>query len=318
MTLGTMLSDLYRRLGFAASPDTSVTTRLTAFLNESHHDILGRPGMDRLRRSSLTFASVASQSQYAMPPIVGRVRAVIDPTNDINLGGRDWGWYRDTEPDPSSETGTPQAFIPYGIAAVSKQPSNASKIYVDSTAAGDTNTAYVEGFRTGGYPFSWSGLMTGATAVQVGAYTDIIEITKFYLSAAAVGDVTLNEDAEGGTELGKIPIGSTFARFWVVALWPTPSAAITYTIDCDRIVPEMSATNDQPLLPDDFHRVLLAGARMREYEKQDDTRLSVAKAEYEQGIRELRWWCSAQPTVIVSTRQAAPASRLGAWYPAGT
>ena len=78
---------------------------------------------------------------------------------------------------------------------VAVQPSNASKVYADSTAAGDTNTVYIEGFRTGGYPFTSSETMTGTTAVQVSAYADIISLTKFYLSAAAVGPVTLVEDA---------------------------------------------------------------------------------------------------------------------------
>lgn len=317
MTLGTILADCYRRLGFASSPDSAVTTRLTAFLNESHRELLSLPGMETLRRSTLTFASVASQSQYALPPIVGRVLALVDTANRTTLQAKGWPWYRNTEPDPSTVTGTPEAFVPYGLSAVSKQPSNASKVYVDSTAA-ETPTCYVEGFRTGGYPFSWSAAITGTTAKQVGSYTDIIEITKFYLSAAAVGDVTLNEDAEGGTELGKIPIGETFARFFVVALCPTPSAVLTYTLDCDRIVPDMAQTNDEPLLPLDFHHLLPIGVRMKEYEKEDDSRYAVAAREWAQGVSNLKWWITQSSGTVVSRRVALPPSRLGPWYPAGT
>lgn len=316
MTLSMILSDCYRRMGFAVTPAAEVTTRMMAFLNETHHQLLSLPGMEQLRRSTLTFASVASQSQYALPPIVGRVLSVLDTANRVPLEGQSWSWYRNIEPDPSAVTGTPEAYVPYGLSAVSKQPSNASKVYADSTAAGDTQTCYVEGFRTGGYAFSTSVTMNGATAVQIGSYTDIIEITKFYLSSVAVGDVTLNEDAEAGTELGKIPIGSTFARFWVVALWPTPSSALTYTIDCDRIVPEMTAPNDQPLLPEDFHYILALGVRMKEYEKQDDTRYAVAAREFAKGVSDLKWRLVGNP--VISNKLAEPPSRLGAWYPAGS
>jgi hypothetical protein len=315
MTVGTILADCYRRTGFDATPDARVTTRMLSFLNECHHQLLAMPGMERLRRSTLTFASVASQPQYAMPPIVGRVLSIVDSTNRIPLEERSWTWYRDQQPD-TTVTGTPEAFVPYGLSAVSKQPADASQVWIDSTAAGDTGVCYTEGFRTGGYAFSAATTMTGTTAVQIGAYTDIIEITKFYLATAAVGDVTLNENASGGTELGKIPIGSTFARFWTMALWPTPSAAITYTIDCDRLVPEMLATNDEPLLPADFHHLLGIGVRMKEYEKQDDTRYAVAAREWTKGLSDLKWWLTGP--AIVRKGVSLPASRLGPWYPAGS
>jgi hypothetical protein len=316
MTLDMILADCYRRTGFDANPDAKVTTRFLGFLNETHHQLLSLPGMEQLRRSTLTFASVASQSQYAMPPIVGRVLSVVDAANRVPLGSQSWSWYRNTDPDPSSITGTPEAYIPYGLSAVSKQPADASQVWVDSTSASDTGVCYTEGFRTGGYAFSAATTMNGVTAVQIGSYTDIIEITKFYLGTTAVGDVTLNENASGGTELGKIPIGSTFARFWTMALWPTPASALTYTIDCDRIVPEMLTPNDQPLLPEDFHYLLPIGVRMKEYEKQDDTRYSVAAREWARGVSDLKWRLIGNP--VVNNRVAQPPSRLGAWYPAGT
>ena len=53
MTLSEMRADLYRRFNYAASPATDVTTRLTAFLNETQNEILSEPGMEALRNGSL-------------------------------------------------------------------------------------------------------------------------------------------------------------------------------------------------------------------------------------------------------------------------
>ena len=161
MTLTTILADCYRRLGFEASPDSKVTTRLTAFLNETHRQLLSIPGMERLRRSTVTFASVANQSHYALPPVVSRALSVVDASNRITLREQSWSWYRTEQPDSADPTGTPEVYVPYGLAAVSKQPSNASKVYVDSTSASDTQVCYVEGYRTGGYFVSKSIAMTG-------------------------------------------------------------------------------------------------------------------------------------------------------------
>jgi hypothetical protein len=86
-----------------------------------------------------------------------------------------------------------------GRQAVAQQPAAACALFVDSTSASDTNTCYVEGVITGGYPRSVSVLMTGASAANISTLvTDWIRVDKFYLSAAAVGTVTLHETASGG------------------------------------------------------------------------------------------------------------------------
>jgi hypothetical protein len=77
----------------------------------------------------------------------------------------------------------------------------------------------------------------------------------------------------------------------------------------------MDAPNDEPLIPADFHWVIEAGAKMLEYEKTDDRRYPAAKAEYEQGIRDLKWFVTQQASD--SGTVSAP-SQLGPWYPAGS
>ena len=323
MTLSEMRADLYRRFNYAASPATDVTTRLTAFLNETQNEILSEPGMEALRNGSLTFASVANTPQYSLPQAAARVKTIYETTNDHKLWPRDLEWYRAAYPDVAAVTGTPEYFVDLGLTGIAVQPSDASEIFVDSTAAGDTGTAYLEGYRTGGYFRSLSVTMTGTTAVSLGAaITDFVWLTKFYISAAAVGTVTLHEDASGGTELARIPIGQTFARYRRIALVPTPSAAITYTCDFDYDVPDMSNANDESILPPRFHRLLVLGARSKEYEKQDDqSRKILVDREFEKGLKKLKFYVYSQsvgqPNLRGSRGLERP-SQLGAWFGSGT
>ena len=315
MTLDDTLSSLYRKLNYSSVPSSDVTVRLTAYLNEIYRRMVGMPGMGGLRQAQMTFATVASTPQYSLPPDVARVVGMRDASNDLTLRGASWEWYQAMEPDPTSTTGNPSVWVPAGFSAVAAQPSNASSIYVDSTSASDTGTCYVEGIRTGGYPFTSAVTMTGATAVQIGSWSDILSIAKFTISASAVGSVTLHEDAEGGTELARIPIGQTTARYLRIALWPTPSSAVTITLDYQRQVTDLVAPNDEFLIPPDFHWVIEAGAKMLEYEKQDDRRYPAARAEYQQGVRDLKWFVTQQAD---GTAPIGGRSQLGPWYPAGS
>lgn len=323
MTLATMLADLYRKLLFSTTPAADVTTRLTSFLNESLQEVISEPGLGAWfarTQPRLTFATVANRPGVALPAFwAGRISGITDADNDRRLEQRSLGWYHAALPDPAAITGTPEAWVDAGYVAVALQPANASEIFVDSTAAGDTGTAYLEGIRTGGYPVSLSVTMTGTTAVTLGAaYTDLIEITKFYLSTAAVGTVTLHEDASGGTELARIPIGQTFSRYHQLLFYPTPASAITYAADGERELPLMTNATDEPPLPLRFHRILVDGAYAKELIKREDDRAEAAGQKFARGIRDLRYFATCPPDYlpVAGGKREAP-SRLGAWFPAG-
>lgn len=315
MALHDLRLSLCRKLGYADTPANEVTTRLTMFLNEIHRRLLGLPGMAYLRQSQTTLTTVASTAGYSLPPDVARIIGMRDATNDAVLRGVPWEWYQANETDATSNTGTPEVWAPVGQVAVATQPSNASAVYVKSTSASDTSTCYIEGIRTGGYLFSDSVTMTGTSSVKVGTPTDIVSITKFYLGSSAVGTVTLHEDSGLGTELARIAIGQSHARYLRIVLWPTPSSVISLTLDYVRQVEDMSENTDEPLVPRDFHWVIEAGAKMLEYEKQDDRRYPAAKAEYEKGIRDLKWFVTQQAD---GSDMSAGRSQLGPWYPAGS
>lgn len=318
MTLTTILADCYRRLNFEGTPATAVSTRLTAFVNEAHRRILGTPGLESLRRETVSFPSVASTSTYALPQAVSRILSIYETTNDLRLQERGVQWYHENLPDTATTTGTPEIYVPLGYTAVAAQPSAAAQLLVDSTSASDTGTAYIEVIRTGGYRGAYSVAMTGTTAVNLGP-SDTIAVTKFYLSAAAAGTVTLVQTAEGGTVLSTIPIGGAVGKYWEIALWPTPAAAVTYYVDAEIEIPDMANAGDEPRLPSDWHWLVATGARMMEYEKQDDSRFMSARQEFERGLRDLRWRMMAQPCAVVAANPVRRVgSRLGPWYPAGS
>lgn len=317
MTRGELLTQLYRRLNKAETPDTATKNRLVGFLNEVYREALSWPGMQRLRDDTLTFASVANQARYALP-WVPKVNRLFEATNDRLLQPMTLADYRLIDPDPESTTGTPDAWIWAGYAPVAKQPSDASRIFIKSTSASDTNTVFLEGETSGGYPRAVSKTMTGTTAVDVDtAITDWVRVTKVYLSAAAVGTVTLHEDSGTGTELARIGIGQTSQRYCYLYLYPTPSSAITYTADVVQGITDLSQDTEEPRLPQDFHDLLVHGAMLREYEKTDDGRYTNALQRFEQRKRDLMYWLAetAQSPVRVP---GGGRSRLGPWYPAGS
>jgi hypothetical protein len=293
-------------------------------LNQSQRDILSEPGMERLLTGTTTFASVASTPQYGLPQNVARIVKIYEATNRRTLGELSQDTYRQIQPDPTTPTGTPSQYVDLGFAGVAKQPSDASDIFVDSDSASDTNTAYIEGYRTGGYFTSLSVTMTGTTAVSLkGAalITDIVEITKFYLSAAAVGTVTLHEDASGGTELARIPIGQTHARYRKIALWATPASAVTYSVDYERDIQDMANAKDEPLLPVRFHPLLIEAARRREWAKKDDRdRFVIADREYQRMLANFKYFLFSGSDVrpVMGRHTIERPSTLGGWFPAGS
>lgn len=321
MTFAEVLSECYADLNYAASPAATEVARIKRYVNEGLRVILGEPALVRLLDSDapLTVASVASTARVVVPEAVARIHHITERTNARRLEPMSLAEYRQREPDPASHTGTPTHYVPIGRVAVAKQPADASEIFVDSTAAGDTNTCYIEGITTGGYMKTASVNMTGVTAVTLSAaITDFIEITDFYLSAAAVGTVTLHEDASGGTELARITIGAKRPRYYAFYLFPTPSAAVTYYVDYRREMVELVNDTDEPPLPTDYHYLLSAYVRMRQYEKTDDSRWPTAREQFLQGLSRLKYATQtlADDIPVMGRGRVIGRSRLGGYFPA--
>lgn len=296
---------------------TNTATRYLDLLNESHRAVLRQPGMESLRYALLTIASVADQQAYALPAQgIARINRLWETTNDRKLEYRTLDWLRTVDTDP--QAGTPAFWIPTGFAEVHTQPSDASEVFVKSTNAGDTGSAYVEGIITGGYTRGATVSMTGVTAVGT-SITSHIQITKFYLSTAAVGVVTLHEDSGAGTELARIHTGDVRAQFHRFLLYPTPSAVVTYYADVLRAIPDMSNDTDEPLLPEDFHDLLIDKAELKDVKKADDpTRYAMLVREIDRAERDLRSFITSHPDWQPNWGgyDVERSSFAGGWYPA--
>jgi hypothetical protein len=297
-------------------------TRIKRYVNEGVRAILREPGLGRLADSDApySFASVASTARYALPEAVARVYRISERTNDRTLEAMPMDRYRRVEPDAASNSGTPSHYVPMGRVAVATQPADASSLFVKSTSASDTTqTAYVEVLITGGYRRTASVTLTGTTAVNLSSAITTGEVIEdFYLSAVAVGTVTLHEDSGAGAELARITIGALRPRYYGLYLWPTPAAAVTYYVDYRREILDLVNDTDEPVLPTDFHTLLCAYARMREYEKTDDTRFELAADEFGRGLSRLKYatqW-TGDELPVAGRGHMVGHSRLGGHYPA--
>jgi hypothetical protein len=320
MTLSTILSSLYRRLNYADTPDTAVTTRLTMFLNERYRRLLTTPALPHIRLGYATFDSVSGQAEYALPTgSIARILAIRETTNDRMLEERSFGWYRQRQPDPTTETGTPDAWVPMGVRAVFRKPA-ATGVWAVSTAAGDT-TQIVTWLATSasstprGVPASSTTTLTGTTRVRLGTdtYDDVQTLS---LSATCTGDLSFYDAAAAGNLLMVIPAGQRQSRLHLFALSPTPSSALTYYVDTEHAVSDLVNTWDEPRgVPVDFHDLLVLAVLMDEYQHRGDDRYAIAAMEYQKRLSELKAFLyNHRPALQKSARsELAP---LGPWYPA--
>jgi len=321
MTLAAILLDTYRRLNYLAAPDSSVVTRITAYVNEVHEELLSNPSLRSLLYGTLTLNSSASRARYGLST-QAQIRSIVDTANQVTLQPRSLAWYRARNPAPALNEGVPEWYIPLGTVALADQmAATGTGLWVNSSSASDTAvTVTIDAIRAGGFPHSVAATtLNGTTRVQVGTLTDYIDVTQFALSVAAVGDIVLSDAAVAGNNFAVIPRGQTTSRYWGFILCLTPSSALTYTCDIEHELFTLTAATDEPLLPPRFHRLLAMGARMKEYEKTDDKRFVVAKLQYDEGVRNLLYQVTCPPgfTVVPGGNSERTGSNLGPWFPEG-
>ncbi len=322
MTLSELLAAVYEDCGYGASPSTNVRTRVLRWLNVGLRTVLSQPGLQRLQDRAVPyeFTTTVDRAQYAIPDAQSRILAITDRTNDYRLLPMTLEQYRTVDPDPSVTSGTPTHYVLLGRVGVATQPGNLSAIFMDSTSASDTHTAYFVGILTSGEVVRDSVTMTGTTAVGFSP-TTVIEVTDVYLSHPAVGTVTVHEDVSGGTLLATIQPGQTRAIYQGFYLWPTPSAAVTYFVDARRRTTRLVNGEDVPPWDEDFHDLLVDYAVMRHFEQDEKPeRFIQAKARFEARMSAFKYFTQTVPGELpVSGRgRLIGHSRLGGYYPADT
>jgi len=265
----------------------------------------------------LTFASVAGQARYGLPPAIARIESITDRTTMLRLRQITLSDLRATDPG-QIQTGVPDSYLDLGYQQVAVQPSAATGLWAVSTSATDTQKCFIETIRTGGYENAGLGTtLTGTSRVALGSLTDHIEVLKFFVSSAASGAISLYDAATSGNELARIPVGDTFARYLAIQLDPVPSSVITYYVDHLRELTDMVNANDEPMLPADFHYLLVEGTLIKEWTKMDDTRRIAAQQDYEKGVKALKYFATCRPDYLPTRGERInERSRFGAWFPA--
>lgn len=323
VNLTSMLARMYRKLRYTSAPPAAITTRLTDTLNEAHREILSLPGMAHLRDDVLPVTALANVARTGLPVTVARIYAITDRTNNHRLVQVPLSELRSDDPAQAFTGGYPMRYALIGNQAVVRQPATTGLWVVSSSASDTTQKAYVESVITGGYPQTYvSGgtAINGTTRVQIGTLTSHIEVTRFYIDlATAVGFISLYDAAVAGNELARLPVGQTFSRYQAVEWWPIQTADVTEYADYQRVVFDFVNGTDEPLLPVDFHGLVVSRALMDEYELTDDTRWAIEQAKYTKGVKDLQSWVLTNPDRIASLRYTpARWSQLGAMYPAGS
>lgn len=321
MNFGGILTDLYARLRYPPAPNAATVTRLKAFVNETHRELLTMPGIEKLRDDVLAITATANRARVGLPPAVSRVNAITDHVNNRKLEQVPLSELRVQDPGQVFTSGFPYKYAEVGYRQIQIQPAAATGLWAASSLVGDTTQKlFIEGLTTGGYhhiPATLGTTLTGTARVALGTRTDIIQIDKCYLDAAATGYVSLYDAVMAGNELARIEPGILYARYLTVEWYPVPTVDVTEYVDYTRVIFDMVNSTDEALLPTDFVSLLELGARVKEYELLDDTRGAQGRADYERGKSALRSWVLNDGDRIASMRRTPLRwNRLGANYPA--
>lgn len=324
MTLAEIEGRLYDRLGYSSTPPTDVVTRLRRHVNGAYVRVMGKKGYDKLRQGLVTFASVANIPYAVLPQAVTAVYSVADRSQSWLLHDVTVADIRLEDPG-AIVTGRPYAFARYNLAsAVARQPSDSSELLIASTSASDgaTKTCHIQGITSTGALLTTSAAMNGTTAVSLG--TGWVRVDKLWIAltsgggaTTAVGTISLYEDAAPGTVLSQIDVGRASARYSMLHLYPTPTSAITYTADAMVRLVDLANGGDEPLLPEDYHQLLVAEAEATEWRRRENpTLMAAARAEATEIGRELSLYVNryAPPSHVGIPRY----SQLGNYFPAGT
>ena len=324
-TLNDLESDLYRRLGFTATPDPVVTTRLRAYLNQTHREILSQKGLHPLRAGIVEAASTPGDPYLAVNQAAVRVVRVVDRINRCLLRPVPLSELREVDPGRDTTSSLPHSFAVVNMLTASALVSTQAGMSLKSTDSldGVLKTAYLQVVVPSGDPHGVEGVsLNGTTPVNAPSPWPIGSlVTKFYMNLPSAGAVTLHEGLGGtGAVLATIGPGRTATQKTLLQLYPTPQTAIKYHVDVEYRIHEMSISGDSPLLPEDFHWVLTSGALLKEWQRMEKTaQYDREKSMYREGLGDLKMFVAraAKADGKNGNGNGLHDSSFGPWYPVG-
>jgi hypothetical protein len=323
MNLGDIELAVLDRLNFNTSPDSSIRRQVRSDINIGHREILGSKGFGVLRRAVLPATSVASSPYMVLPQAATAIITIIDRANNRILRPMSLQDVRYRDPGQTFTGSIPDGYAVLNYAApVALDPSAAASLFAvsDSALDGSGTSVNVEGIVTGGVYRRASVVMNGVTAVNISSTISTwIHVLKFYVSSQAAGNISLHETSGVGTELGRIQTGRSYPRYTQVYLTGIPAAAQTYYCDVELHVEDMVNSTDEPLIPEDFHYLLISSALKRYYLKRRDfDSLRAETATWAQGFGNLATFVRRRAGVAVSGQRNnqgyTPGQFNSPWY----
>lgn len=327
MDLAELQQTIYDNLNITGTVPSTDIARVLRRLNQVQREVLSRKGIGpKLRRATLTCATVASSPYVVLPQSAVHLYTLMDRTNNTPLAYSSLDNIRYNDPGNVSSSNPYSYDILNFNSQVARDPSAAGQLTVVSDSASDdtTKTAFIEVTRTGGYFQATSVALNGVTPANLGP-TDSLYVLKFYLSLStggettATGNIILKDGA--GNELARVPPTRRYARYTRLILFPVPSSAITLYADVDLHIESLSQASDEPYLPEDFHDILEHGVMRMEYNKKEKSaQYDRADRRFNMRIAELRSWLNRPTGTVLNANRGRRVSfsALGPNFPPGS
>jgi hypothetical protein len=346
MNLADLEAHVYARCGWdAANPGEAVKRRIDGFLNETYRQIMARKGLETLRRHIVNMGGTANRSMTWMPTCVTRIYNLWDSTNGRlleNLSTRD---IRRADPrwsphTPATDLGNPVGYTIYNLnTAVFIQPweafpASGSQLQVVSSSALDSGTVavHLQGVDVTGTPITAKVPLNGTVAVDIVTPYNWAIVTKFFLSSVpdplltvpiAQGAIQLATPGATQVVISAIRPGRKAAQYSAITLYPTPSAFVALSADCDIVAEDLVEAGDVPILPYDFHSLLVLGAAIKEMGRREKPQqVADLRREANDLVADLLIYANRQVSSQRAPFPAAPSglgySQLGSMFPAGS
>lgn len=319
MTLGEIEQNVLDRLG-GSGGNQDLTRRIRSHINITQREILTKKGIGiKLRRGVVEFSSTAGSTYAVLPQAVSILHGVVDPTNNQPLGEISLGELLEEDPG-IVYSGNSRRYALINLSAPLAVEINAAcELFMDSDSALDLSgcRGVVEGMTADGQ-LRRSGIgLSGTTAVSVNtSITNWLKVHKWYLTAPAVGHVTLTE-GNGGPELARISPGNTMAKYTKLQMFPKSAAAADFLAVIQYRIMDLTDPFAESIIHEDFHWLLESGALAKEYMKKEKQWLYREEfVRFRDGVAELRSYLNKQTSPTLGDKTGY--SQLGVWFENGT
>lgn len=321
MRLSQIQAAVYARLLMPANPPPDVQVRILYSLNECYRQIMAMKTLHQLRRATVPFVAVAGSPYAVLPAAAVKVITVVDRVRNKLLDEMSLGEIRERDPGMNFSSTNPWGYAIMNYASpIAVDPTGGSALYITSTSPLDSPSlvVYIEGITSDGNLRTVVGQMNGVTPNVIGSdVTTWLQINKFYLSDSPAGFVSLSEGS-GGTVLATLAPKRSFSRYTRLHFFGTPASADTYYADIEVRILDLVNDHDEPLIPEDFHWLLVSGVVKREYiRKEKAQQYGIEAGIYNEGLKGLVDFVRS-PTFSNSRRRPPQFSQLGPWFEGGT